>query len=50
MANQEGFYSAREDLKPDRTFVVYAGEERYPLAEGVEVISLSALVDEIAGL
>lgn len=46
----KGFYSAREDLKPDRSFVVYAGEERYPLAEGVEVISLPALVSEIASL
>lgn len=45
----KGFHSARADLEPERTFVVYAGEERYPLEEGIEVISLQGLVDEIVG-
>ena len=45
----KGFRHAVEDLKPERTFVVYAGDARYPIAEGTEVISLrkiTALLDE----
>lgn len=45
----KGFRHALEDLKPERTFVVYAGDARYPIAEGTEVISLrkiTALLDE----
>lgn len=42
-----GFYQALEDLKPAKVFVVYAGEETYPLSEMVEVISLQALMQKI---
>lgn len=38
-----GFHAACDDLKPDRKFVVYAGEERYRLSEDIEVISLAEL-------
>jgi len=38
-----GFHHAREDLKPERAFVVYAGEERYPLSPGIEAIGLTEL-------
>lgn len=37
---RKGFHNAREDLKPARAFVVYAGEERYPVAEDIEAIGL----------
>jgi uncharacterized protein len=37
---ERGFHQARIDLKPARSFVVYSGEDRYPIAEGVEAISL----------
>nr|WP_310779707.1 ATP-binding protein [Candidatus Palauibacter scopulicola] len=40
-----GFRSAREDLKPDRTFVVYGGDEDYSLEPGVEVISLRSAAE-----
>jgi uncharacterized protein len=43
---RRGFYVAREDLQPARAFVVYAGDERYPLGEGVAAIG----VREMAGL
>jgi uncharacterized protein len=36
----KGFHNARGDLRPARSFVVYAGEQRYPIAEGVEAIGL----------
>ena len=38
-----GFHNARGDLNPDRAFVVYFGEERYPTAEGVEAIGTAGL-------
>ena len=43
----KGFHNAREDIKPERSFVVYAGEERYPIMEDVEAISLSELAIEL---
>ncbi|PCJ49517.1 MAG: ATPase [Candidatus Hydrogenedentota bacterium] len=42
-----GFYSAREDLNPARSLVVYSGEDRYPLSEEVEAISLKELSLEL---
>lgn len=41
-----GFYHALEDVAPDKTFVVYAGDERYPLSEGIDALGLS----EVMGL
>ena len=40
---ERGFYQACDDLKPERAFVVYAGEDRFPVATGVEAISLYEL-------
>ena len=40
---ERGFHHAREDLNPDRCFIVYSGDERYPRAEGVEAIGLEEL-------
>ena len=36
----KGFHNAYEDLKPKRSFVVYSGEEHYPITENVQAISL----------
>jgi uncharacterized protein len=47
---ERGFHEARVDLKPQKTFVVHGGTDRYPLADGVEVISLRALAVELAAL
>ena len=44
----KGFHHAREDLKPERSFVVYSGEERYQKAEGVEAIGLRELAAILA--
>ncbi|HJN26150.1 MAG TPA: ATP-binding protein [Rhodospirillales bacterium] len=41
----KGFYYACTDLKPERKFVVYPGEERYPLKENIEAISLAGLME-----
>jgi predicted AAA+ superfamily ATPase len=42
-----GFHHAVTDLEPDRTFVVYSGPDRYPLAAGVEAIDLATLAAEL---
>lgn len=42
-----GFYIAREDLAPVRSFVVHAREERSFIAEGIEVIGVRGLMDEL---
>ena len=42
----KGFRSARKDLSPERSFVVFAGQERYLLAHEVEATSL----EDMAGL
>jgi len=44
---EKGFYIACEDLKPDRTFVVYSGTDRYPKGKGIEVIGLRELAEEL---
>lgn len=43
---KRGFYSACEDLKPTKSWVVYPAGERFPLGDGVEAIGLR----ELAGL
>ena len=43
-----GFHSARQDLEPERSFVVYSGNERYPKGEGVEVIGLTEMASLLA--
>lgn len=44
---ERGMRSALEDLQPERSFVVYAGEERFRLAEKVEAIPLATLCAEL---
>jgi len=36
----KGFYNAVEDIKATHKFVVYAGDEQYPIAEGIQAVSL----------
>lgn len=42
-----GMRSALDDLQPERSFVVYAGEERFRLAENIEAIALPELCEEL---
>lgn len=49
-APSKGFHHAREDLQPARTFIVYPGQDRYPLSTGVEIISLRELAGELTKL
>ncbi len=40
---ERGFHHACADLQPERSFVVYAGAERFPVGESTEAISLTDL-------
>ncbi len=43
-----GFHHARQDIHSAKSFVVYSGTERYPLAADVEAIGLKALSELLA--
>ncbi|MBT9558041.1 MAG: ATP-binding protein [Myxococcales bacterium] len=43
-----GFHVACDDLAPARRFLVYPGDDRWPSANGVEVLSLAAMCREAA--
>lgn len=45
-----GFTAAWEDVKPERGFVVHAGEHRYPVRRDVEAIGLVELCRELQAL
>ena len=47
---ERGLRSALEDLRPERSFVVYPGSERYALGTGVEAIDLASLSGLVAAL
>lgn len=43
----KGFYNACEDVQPNKSFVVYRGEERYPVSQDVEAIGILEMAHEI---
>ncbi len=47
---KKGFFNALQDIQPDRAFVVYAGEENYPLSKQAEAIGLAEIVKRIGNL
>jgi predicted AAA+ superfamily ATPase len=44
-----GFHAACGDLRPERKFVVYPGDDRWPLGDGVEAIGLAEVCGEVRG-
>jgi hypothetical protein len=44
----KGFHSARKDLDPKRSFLVYSGEERYPISKDVEAIGVRQMASLLA--
>ena len=46
---EKGLRIARDDLQPDRTFLVHSRDEHYPMGGGIEAIGLAALADALAG-
>ncbi|KTE21680.1 MULTISPECIES: ATP-binding protein [unclassified Sphingopyxis] len=47
---ERGFYSACEDLKPQRKIAIYPGAEAFPLKEGVEAMPLPFAAQELLSL
>ena len=47
---ERGFHLGCEAVRPERRAVVYGGIERFPLAEGVEAVSLVDLCEELGAL
>lgn len=47
---EKGFHQAREDVQPDRSFVVYSGHGRYPITTGIEAINVKELAQDLAEL
>ena len=43
-----GFYSACEDLRPVRRFVVHAGDASFPHSAGIEAVSLADILARLA--
>ncbi len=46
----KGFHNALEDIKPNRSFVVHAGSEQYPVTEETDAISLLDLATKLKKL
>lgn len=45
---ERGFHLACESVRPERRLIVYGGAERFPLADGVEAVSLVDLCAELS--
>lgn len=45
---EKGFTVVMQDIEPEKAFIVYGGEERYPKSENVEAISVYELARELA--
>lgn len=45
----KGFYLGCEDIGATKRFLVYPGNERYPITNGVTVLSLSDMMKELVG-
>ncbi|MEY4711766.1 MAG: hypothetical protein RIS88_1216 [Pseudomonadota bacterium] len=44
---ERGFHSACDDLQPTRKWVVYPGQEAYPLAADIQAVSLHGLCEKL---
>jgi predicted AAA+ superfamily ATPase len=47
---EKGFHIAREDIGPERSFVVYSGEDRYPITKDLEAIGVKELAGILAAI
>lgn len=43
----KGFYNAIEDINATQCFVVYGGQEQYPIAETIQAIGLTAIMKQL---
>jgi uncharacterized protein len=47
---EKGFRIAIDDIKPNRAFVIYGGEEGFPMGNSVEAVSVRGLAATLAAL
>jgi predicted AAA+ superfamily ATPase len=47
---EKGFHIALDDIRPEKAFIVYSGDERYPKGRNIEAIGLTDLTKELATL
>ncbi|MCY4321144.1 MAG: ATP-binding protein [Bdellovibrionaceae bacterium] len=47
---ERGFYQACSDLKPTQSFIVYAGEDSYPISDQVSAIGLYDMIQKLRKL
>lgn len=45
---EKGFFSAKKDLHPTKSFIIYGGNDRYFLQEDVEVLSLVDFLTDLS--
>ena len=45
----KGFWQSLQDVQPDKTYIVAPVQQRWPFAEGVEVIAVSEIAGVLAG-
>jgi predicted AAA+ superfamily ATPase len=45
---EPGMRTALQDVRPDRAFLVYSGDERHPKGDGIEAIGVRELAEELA--
>jgi predicted AAA+ superfamily ATPase len=43
----KGFYQACEDITPHKRFVVYSGQDQFPIGENITAISLAGIMEEL---
>ena len=46
---ERGFHHACQDLQPSRKWVVYPGQESFPVAADIQAVSLHTLCEKLAG-
>ena len=47
---ERGFHPPVEDIQPNRVFLVYTGQERYPKSADIDVVCLRELAQELEAL
>ncbi len=47
---RKGFYNGVEDIQANRSFVVYMGDESYPIADNIQAINLIGLMNALKEL
>jgi len=43
----KGFYIACQDISPSKSFVVYSGQDKFPMGENITAISLCGIMEEL---